>query len=200
MPSEGTQQTRKRTTDVYGNVTPNGVVELDPWGANTARSSPTVFQPQTFTGITDANGDQDARARRYSPTGRFPQPDPSGGSYDFSNPQSLNRYAYVGNDPINFRDPSGREPNSSFCGTESGWGQCGSSGFWGQGNLIDRPHGHENPTDSLNCPPGHVCFKVPIERDSYRLIDLGWNDKFDPFSKDVLARENKSGSGLRFCD
>src|SRR5205085_4836716 len=100
----------------------------------------TVFEPQTFTGYTrDANGDSDARARRYSVTGRFPQPDPSGGSYDFSNPQSLNRYAYVGNDPVNFRDPSGMEADSSFCGAEFGWGQCGSSGFWGGGNLMDRP-------------------------------------------------------------
>jgi RHS repeat-associated protein len=123
----------QRTTDVNGNVTPNGVVELDPWGANTARSSPTVFQPQTFTGYTrDANGDSDARARRYSPTGRFPQPDPSGGSYDLSNPQSLNRYAYVGNDPVNFRDPSGAEPNETFCGATYGWNMCGGGrGFWG---------------------------------------------------------------------
>ena len=123
----------QRTTDAYGNVTPNGVVELDPWGANTARSSASVFQPQTFTGYTrDANGDSDAGARRYSVTGRFPQPDPSGGSYDFNNPQSLNRYAYVGNDPVNFRDPSGAEPNEIFCGADYGWNLCGGSpGFWG---------------------------------------------------------------------
>src|SRR5205085_7896407 len=81
----------QRTTDVYGAVTPNGVVELDPWGANTPRSSASPFQPQNFTSyIRDGNGDQDAMARRYSPTGRFSQPDPYSGSYDFSDPQSLN--------------------------------------------------------------------------------------------------------------
>ena len=101
----------KRTTDVYGNVA--STVELDPWGANTARSSATVFQPQNFTSYTrDLNGDQDAMARRYSPTGRFSQPDPYSGSYDFSDPQSLNRYAYVGNDPVNRKDPSGTMPIS----------------------------------------------------------------------------------------
>ena len=147
-------------------MTPNGGVELDPWGANTARSSATVFQPQTFTGITDANGDQDVRARRYSPTGRFPQPDPSGGSYDFSNPQSLNRYAYVGNDPINFRDPSGMEMNSSFCGAESGWGECGSSGFWGSGSFAGNGWGHDpHPgRDIIRNAEPHVT-KFSIDRD-----------------------------------
>jgi hypothetical protein len=72
-------------------------------------------------------------ARRYSVGGRFSQPDPSGGSYDLSNPQSLNRYAYVGNDPVNFRDPSGMEMQSSFCGAEFGYGQCGNS--WGGGSF-----------------------------------------------------------------
>src|SRR4051812_17666124 len=51
-----------------------------------------VFQPQNFTGyIRDGNGDQDAMARRYSISGRFSRPDPYSGSYDFSDPQSLNR-------------------------------------------------------------------------------------------------------------
>jgi RHS repeat-associated protein len=37
--------------------------------------------------------------------GRFLQADPLGG--DISDPQSLNRFAYVGNDPVNFVDPMG---------------------------------------------------------------------------------------------
>ena len=37
--------------------------------------------------------------RRYNPSSiRFEQPDPYGGSYDLSNPQSFNRYTYVQND------------------------------------------------------------------------------------------------------
>ena len=39
--------------------------------------------------------------------GRFDQPDPYDGSYSLANPQSLNRYAYVNNDPVNFVDPTG---------------------------------------------------------------------------------------------
>ena len=47
--------------------------------------------------------------RQYSETnGRWLSPDPYSGSYDTSNPQSLNRYAYVLNNPLGFRDPDGR--------------------------------------------------------------------------------------------
>jgi RHS repeat-associated protein len=96
----------KRTTDVNGAI--QSTVELDPWGANTDRSYDAAFQPQTFTTYTiDANGGFDAKYRRYSVTGRFAQPDPYGGSYNLSDPQSLNRYAYTKNDPVNRRDPSG---------------------------------------------------------------------------------------------
>jgi hypothetical protein len=50
--------------------------------------------------------------RRYeSKWSRFAQHDPYDGSYNLSDPQSLNRYAYVQNDPVNFTDPSGLLPN-----------------------------------------------------------------------------------------
>jgi RHS repeat-associated protein len=44
-------------------------------------------------------------------TGRFMSVDPLSGH--LTNPQSLNRYAYVGNDPINSADPSGQEGDES---------------------------------------------------------------------------------------
>jgi RHS repeat-associated protein len=46
--------------------------------------------------------------RQYSSAqGRFLSPDPYGGSYDPSNPQSFNRYAYALNNPLSNVDPSG---------------------------------------------------------------------------------------------
>ncbi len=43
-------------------------------------------------------------------------------------PISFNRYVYVGNDPINFHDPSGR----SFCPAEFSFADCGGDAeFWG---------------------------------------------------------------------
>ncbi len=49
-----------------------------------------------------------AQFRQYSNTqGRWLSPDPYAGSYDFSNPQSLNRYVYALNNPLGLIDPSG---------------------------------------------------------------------------------------------
>jgi RHS repeat-associated protein len=46
--------------------------------------------------------------RKYSSAqGRWTTPDPYLGSIDLANPQSLNRYAYVLNNPVNLRDPLG---------------------------------------------------------------------------------------------
>jgi RHS repeat-associated protein len=85
------------------------VIELDPSGGETNRSSNESFQPRRFTTYErDAIMSDEAMHRRYNRWwSRFEQPDPYDGSYDLSNPQSFNRYAYVGNDPVNFVDPSG---------------------------------------------------------------------------------------------
>jgi len=49
-----------------------------------------------------------AQFRQYNQTqGRWMQPDPYSGSYDFSNPQSFNRYSYVLNNPLSLIDPTG---------------------------------------------------------------------------------------------
>jgi RHS repeat-associated protein len=62
-----------------------------------------------------AAGLDNAMYRSYaSAYGRWITPDPYDGSYDWSNPQSLNRYAYVGNSPFNRTDPSGKSWFSSW--------------------------------------------------------------------------------------
>jgi len=51
-----------------------------------------------------------AEFRQYSPTqGRWLSPDPYGGSYDMSNPQSFNRYEYAMNNPLSNIDHNGLE-------------------------------------------------------------------------------------------
>ena len=65
---------------------------------------------QKFTGYENDSETQlnFAQARYQSPVqGRFTSADPAGASMTFSNPQSLNRYAYVLNSPTNLTDPSG---------------------------------------------------------------------------------------------
>ena len=97
----------QRLTDTNGAVI--STIDLDPWGGETWRSSNQAFQPHRFTSYErDGNGGDDAMMRRYNGKWhRFAHPDPYDGSYDLTNPQSLNRYAYVNNDPVNFVDPMG---------------------------------------------------------------------------------------------
>jgi RHS repeat-associated protein len=97
----------KRVTNSAGTVV--STVELDPWGADTSRSSNVAFQPKKFTSYErDANGTDEAMFRRYNRwQSRFDQPDPYEGSYSLTNPQSFNRYAYTQGDPANFVDPTG---------------------------------------------------------------------------------------------
>jgi RHS repeat-associated protein len=53
-------------------------------------------------------GTDHAQFRQYSVAqGRWLAPDPYSGSYDTSNPQSMNRYVYALNNPLSYIDPSG---------------------------------------------------------------------------------------------
>jgi RHS repeat-associated protein len=74
------------------------------------------------------SGLDNMKARHFaSSLARFPQPD----SFAFSsltNPQSLNLYAYVLNNPLLYIDPTGHEA-SSGCGS---WSPCGYSNANGQ--------------------------------------------------------------------
>ncbi len=93
-------------------------------------------------------GTYDALYRKYNPNqGRWVSPDPSGlNAVDPSNPQSWNRYAYVLNNPLSYRDPLGLDCaylNDSGDGVESvdqssNSGECGSNGgYWVDGGLTD---------------------------------------------------------------
>ena len=54
--------------------------------------------------------------RQYSNAqGRWLSPDPYDGSYDNSNPQSMNRYIYAANSPLSYVDPSGQDPFMGDC-------------------------------------------------------------------------------------
>jgi RHS repeat-associated protein len=85
------------------------------------------------------SGTEHAQFRNYaSVQGRWLAPDSYMGSYDLSNPQSMNRYAYVLNNPLSFADPSGLEEclddpcvgggggGGGFC--DPFWGDCGGGG------------------------------------------------------------------------
>ncbi|HEX3427151.1 MAG TPA: RHS repeat-associated core domain-containing protein [Acidimicrobiales bacterium] len=90
----------------------------DPYGANataTALNGTLPTNPWRYdSGYLDPSGLCHFGARYYDPTtGRFTQLDPAASSADG------NRYAYAGDDPVNFEDPSGRV--SLSC---QWWGGC----------------------------------------------------------------------------
>jgi RHS repeat-associated protein len=89
-----------------------------PWGDRWAEAG--AWVTPSFASMTDpvvGTGDiYPTQFRHYFPTTfRWMTPDPLAG--DISNPQSLNRYAYVGNNPENFIDPLGLDtyPDGSPC-------------------------------------------------------------------------------------
>jgi len=140
----------KRVTSPTGNTV--STIELDPWGGDTTRSNNAAFQPRKFTSYErDANGSDEAMFRRYNRwQSRFDQPDPYEGSYDYSNPQSFNRYAYVQGDPVNFVDPTGLTDSwngycSAIFGSCAGTGGGGysrhpfDSGLYSMGGYNDLP-------------------------------------------------------------
>jgi len=87
-----------------------------------------------------------AQARYYSSTlGRFASPDPFGGSMITGDPQSFNRYAYVGNNPVNATDPSGLLEMKPDGGTGVSLpGANGALGRVGVGMGLDPAFGTEN--------------------------------------------------------
>jgi RHS repeat-associated protein len=83
-----------------------------PWGdAQTTASGSDLDAYHYATLDHDTESDTDhAQFRQYTNTqGHWLSPDPYGGSYDASNPQSFNRYVYAMNSPLGAVDPSGLE-------------------------------------------------------------------------------------------
>jgi len=80
----------------------------DQWYLNS-----TITKEMFTTYERDAESGNDYAMARYhvNRLGRFSSPDPLAG--DIGNPQSLNRYTYTQNDPVNLVDPFGMDPG--FC-------------------------------------------------------------------------------------
>jgi len=129
-------------TDVNGNLVYKG--QFDPYGQALLEWGSASLNTKKFTGYErdGATGLDYAGARMYNPgRGRFMQPDPAGlEAAELKRPKSLNRYAYVENDPVNFNDPEGLFLGAPWC-TEIYWdgllmGNTCGGGYW---MLLDGP-------------------------------------------------------------
>jgi RHS repeat-associated protein len=109
-------------------------VAYAPFGENYAGSG-TVTDGLDFTGQFQDTipGLYDFLSREYNPVqGRWISPDPAGlAAADPTNPQSWNRYAYVGNNPLSRIDPLGLEDVS--CDDDGGCDGGGGGGGGGDG-------------------------------------------------------------------
>ena len=128
-------------TDASGGV--KGTMHNEPFGEDGGFTGET--EKHRFTSYERDEGNTDyAMNRQYeTANGRFMRPDPIGGSIGI--PQSLNRYSYVGNDPINSTDSLGLAEDvwalyrGTFIGGGGGFGFGGADNdFWGY-RIADLP-------------------------------------------------------------
>ncbi len=200
----------RKLTDVNGNVTYRG--EFDPHGQTLLEVAPggTYLNSKKFTGYERnwATNLDDANARTYHHNrARFMQPDPLGlGAADAANPQSLNLYSYVGNDPVNFTDPTGLflaippsspPDNPSYVGAEFGfgwgwhWGWNTSGGWWGDVGGGGGGGGEEqNPaTPNQNKPP--VKSKCRPDSPKWDEAVKAFNMVLDPLGFSYAIKDNE---------
>ncbi|HKW76282.1 MAG TPA: RHS repeat-associated core domain-containing protein, partial [Terriglobales bacterium] len=112
---------------------------------------------------------------------RFLSPDPYLGSMDVTNPQSLNRYAYVMSDPLNNTDPAGLvgggDPDDRFFDYLGGMfggggGECTINGFGAPCGFVQ---GFIDDGSVIICPDNDCSifnhtFTQPNGRGSYTLV------------------------------
>ena len=153
-------------------------IDYKPFGATS-----TSVDGFTFTGY-DRDGTLGldyAGARYYKHTiGRFMSPDPAPGNV--LNPQTWNRYAYVLNDPINLRDPSGLDVE---CVTSSINGQLTTGGC----RWVDRGEGWAGTGDDLFSlyPILGIPNNTPVDE-----ANLAWlnRDTYAELLRDYWAQQN----------
>jgi len=111
------------------NASVEGTFTSLPFGDAQTTASGSDIDPYHYAMLdTDSEtGTNHAQFRQYSNLqGRWMSSDPYSGSYDFSNPQSLNRYAYVMNNPLSAVDPSGLDIKIGNCYYQLASTQVGS--------------------------------------------------------------------------
>jgi len=124
-------------------------IDYYPYGGVEHDYCPNASQNYKFTGKErDSESGLDNFEARYlgSSLGRFMSPDPMGG--DTKDPQSLNRYAYVRNNPLKLTDPTGLNFNLACSGPDTATCQGGLQGTTTTTTTTDA-NGNQTTTSSF---------------------------------------------------
>jgi len=163
------------STDCTGNYVNEKL--FYPFGESwTGAAMPSLGMHQTFAQLPDYDAETDqynTLFRHYTPGGRWMSPDPLAG--DVTNPQSLNRYAYVLNNPTSLTDPSGLQPPGCPQGMNTQWCYGGVPGFWAGGV----------PTQQFSLPPTWNEFNATFYTTYSN--ETGFNSFIDPNGLALLA-------------
>ena len=177
--------------------------DFTPFGYQMAYTT-TCEQNYKFAGMQrdSETGNDHTWFRNYEQNlGRWPSPDPLGG--DPTNPQSLNRYAYVLNNPTTLTDPLGLQgcpPGTSSIGPGQCAGQASSPTaalWWDEFDLLDlattptalgvaMPVNSEGGID-LNDIEGYL---FPIYGNLSALALVGYTDMLTPANNRPMAVRN----------
>jgi RHS repeat-associated protein len=173
-----------------------------PFGDNLSCTG-TDTSPLHFTGKDrdSESGLDHFEFRKFSSAmGRFMSPDPAGMmAADIGSPQTLNRYAYVLNNPLSFTDPFGLDCaylNSSGTGIDTGGidqnsssGECGKTGgYWVDGTVtlvnIDPNATTISLTGTTN---GTNTTTASYQQDAVVTVGEYNNTSFNPYHHVVLG-------------
>jgi RHS repeat-associated protein len=112
----------------------------DGYGSGTYPNAPDVVSEKFTAKERDAESGLDYFGARYygSGLGRFTSPDPLGGHYE--DPQTLNKYAYVRNNPLTLTDPTGLDIWLKGCGKDSSTCQNNYAGTTDKDGNFTRTH------------------------------------------------------------
>lgn len=98
-------------------------------------ADPATRQGYGLTERDDATGlDHTWFRKNENAAGRWTSPDPYNGSMNLGDPQSFNRYSYVGNEPTNYVDPSGLL--YAFCDASMDYATCNALNAYLNGGSI----------------------------------------------------------------
>jgi RHS repeat-associated protein len=131
-------------------------------------------------------------------TTQFTSPDPSG-NLNPTNPQTLNRYAYAGDDPINFVDHTGKEPWAVTSGVTTNT-ETGNDTFDLNLGLVSFHYGPGENAGETTYGVGVYLGKGVEGQYAVTADSSGWTKLVASVGNEVEAHDYSVGVALRLSD